>query len=238
MTEKKSVRVAAVQMAPDLETADGTLSKVLAAIADAAAKGARLVVFPETFVPWYPYFSFVHPPVMTGAEHVRLPGPIHHEKTTPHRGAGCGSVHAPRRRRAPRGAGQQIFDTDIGNDVDDVLALSMLHGSDRGACEILGVTVTKPDELAGLFVHVLDTFYGGPGIPIGFIRPSPGEETSKFLPLANVTDGGGLRYPHKLKRGSDAPEPTRLLRRLLARQPDNSVGPGAGGLFLEFRGVA
>ncbi len=83
MTEKRSVRVAAVQMAPDLETADGTLSKVLAAIAEAAAKGARLVVFPETFVPWYPYFSFVHPPVMTGAEHIRLydnavvvPGPV------------------------------------------------------------------------------------------------------------------------------------------------------------------
>jgi aliphatic nitrilase len=83
MTEKISVRVAAVQMAPDLETADGTLSKVLAAIAEAAAKGARLVVFPETFVPWYPYFSFVHAPVATGAEHIRLydnavvvPGPV------------------------------------------------------------------------------------------------------------------------------------------------------------------
>ena len=41
------------------------------------------MVFPETFVPWYPYFSFVHPPVLTGAEHIRLyenavvvPGPV------------------------------------------------------------------------------------------------------------------------------------------------------------------
>lgn len=134
---------------------------------------------------------------------------------------------------------QIIFDTDIGNDVDDVLALSMLHAlQSRGACEILGVTVTKPDELAGPFVDVLDTFYGRPGIPIGCIRPSPGEETSKFLPLANVTDGGRLRYPHKLKRGSDAPEPTRLLRRLLSRATGQLRGPGAGGLFLEFRGVA
>jgi nitrilase len=83
MAEKALVRVAAVQLAPDLETADGTVSKVLAAIAEAAGKGARLVVFPETFVPWYPYFSFVHPPVLTGAEHIRLyenavvvPGPV------------------------------------------------------------------------------------------------------------------------------------------------------------------
>jgi len=83
MTQKTSVRVAAVQLSPDLESADGTVSKVLAAIADASGKGAKLVVFPETFVPWYPYFSFVHPPVATGAEHIRLydnavvvPGPV------------------------------------------------------------------------------------------------------------------------------------------------------------------
>jgi nitrilase len=81
MAEK--VRVAAVQIAPDLETAGGTVAKVLGAIAEAAEKGAKLVVFPETFVPWYPYFSFVYPPVLTGAEHVRLyenavvvPGPV------------------------------------------------------------------------------------------------------------------------------------------------------------------
>jgi nitrilase len=77
------IRVAAVQIAPDLESGGGTLDRVLAAIGEAAGKGARLVVFPETFVPWYPYFSFVLPPVLTGGEHVRLyenavvvPGPV------------------------------------------------------------------------------------------------------------------------------------------------------------------
>jgi nitrilase len=81
MAEK--VRVAAVQIAPDLENAGGSVAKVLGAVAEAAEKGARLVVFPETFVPWYPYFSFVYPPVLTGAEHIRLyenavvvPGPV------------------------------------------------------------------------------------------------------------------------------------------------------------------
>jgi nitrilase len=83
MAEKASIRVAAVQIAPDLETPGGTVSKVLGAIAEAAEKGARLVVFPETLVPWYPYFSFVYAPVLTGAEHIRLyenavvvPGPV------------------------------------------------------------------------------------------------------------------------------------------------------------------
>jgi aliphatic nitrilase len=66
------IRVAAVQIAPDLDSQAGTMAKVLDAIAEAAGNGARMIVFPETFVPWYPYFSFVHPPVLTGAEHMRL----------------------------------------------------------------------------------------------------------------------------------------------------------------------
>ena len=116
-----------------------------------------------------------------------------------------------------------------------MLALSVLHALQaRGECEIIGVTVTKPDELAGPFVDALNTFYGCPGIPIGCIRPSPGEPAGKFLPLVNIKDGGKLRYPHKLIRGSDAPEPARLLRKILSRQPDNSVVLVQVGYFSNF----
>jgi Predicted amidohydrolase len=66
MTEKRIVRAAAVQIAPDLDTPTGTLDRVLAASAEAAGKGAQLAVFPETFVPWYPYFSFIRPPTAVG----------------------------------------------------------------------------------------------------------------------------------------------------------------------------
>jgi len=83
MVEKTVVRVAAVQIAPNLDSGERTLARVLAAADEAAAKGARLIVFPETFVPWYPYFSFVLPPVLSGGEHLRLydhavvvPGPV------------------------------------------------------------------------------------------------------------------------------------------------------------------
>nr|AEP68093.1 nitrilase [Cereibacter sphaeroides]QVV41488.1 nitrilase [synthetic construct] len=68
----KTVRAAAVQIAPDLASRAGTVERVLNAIAEAADKGAELIVFPETFVPWYPYFSFVLPPVQQGLEHLRL----------------------------------------------------------------------------------------------------------------------------------------------------------------------
>nr|AAR97404.1 nitrilase [uncultured organism] len=83
MTAKKIVRAAAVQLNPVLDSADGTLVKVLQAIADAAAQGVQLIVFPETVVPYYPYFSFVTPAVSMGAAHLKLyeqsptvPGPL------------------------------------------------------------------------------------------------------------------------------------------------------------------
>ncbi|GAB4068431.1 Nit6803 family nitriliase [Ancylobacter sonchi] len=72
MTENQTVRAAAVQIAPDLTSRAGTMDKVLNAVTEAAGRGAKLVVFPETFVPWYPYFSFVLPPVLSGREHLRL----------------------------------------------------------------------------------------------------------------------------------------------------------------------
>jgi hypothetical protein len=117
-----------------------------------------------------------------------------------------------------------IFDTDVGNDVDDVLALSVLHAlQSRGECELLAVTITKPDEYAGPFVNAVNTFYGRPEIPIGFTHSGLTNETSKFLPLAEAMDGKNLRYPHRLKRSSDAPEATALLRKILSGQTDHSV---------------
>ena len=128
-----------------------------------------------------------------------------------------------------------IFDTDVGNDVDDVLALSVLHAfQTRGECELLAVTITKPDELAGPFVDAVNTFYGRPGIPIGFTHARLTNEPSKFLPLAETKDGRKLRYPHRLKRSSDAPEATALLRKVLSRQPDHSVVLVQVGYFSNF----
>ncbi len=83
MTNLRTIRAAAVQISPDLGSLQGTLDRVLAAISEAASKGAELIVFPETFIPWYPYFSIVHGPAQIGDEHLRLyenavviPGPV------------------------------------------------------------------------------------------------------------------------------------------------------------------
>jgi nitrilase len=79
----KTIRAAAIQIAPDLNGASGTIDRMIAAMTEAADRGARLAVFPETFVPYYPYFSFIEPPFASGKAHqalyreaVAVPGPL------------------------------------------------------------------------------------------------------------------------------------------------------------------
>ena len=79
----KRIKAAAVQIAPDLASATGTIDRVCDAIDRAAAQGVELAVFPETFIPYYPYFSFVTPAVAMGRDHlllyeraVAVPGPV------------------------------------------------------------------------------------------------------------------------------------------------------------------
>ncbi|BCK74618.1 nitrilase [Acetobacter aceti NRIC 0242] len=78
------VRAAAIQISPVLgDDGLGTARKVCQAIRDAAEKSVKLAVFPETFVPYYPYFSFIQPAFCFGGEHLELyeravviPGPV------------------------------------------------------------------------------------------------------------------------------------------------------------------
>jgi len=67
-----TIRAAAIQIAPDLTSCEGTVDRVCRAISEAASRGVEMAVFPETFIPYYPYFSFVEPPVSAGKEHLRL----------------------------------------------------------------------------------------------------------------------------------------------------------------------
>ncbi|CAM3381440.1 Nit6803 family nitrilase [Zobellia roscoffensis] len=70
--KKPIVRGAAVQISPVLESKSGTLGKVADAIVEAGKNNADIVVFPETLVPNYPYFSFIKPAVSIRKDHTKL----------------------------------------------------------------------------------------------------------------------------------------------------------------------
>ena len=117
-----------------------------------------------------------------------------------------------------------IFDTDIGNDCDDVLALGVIHAlQSRGECELLAVTITKDHELAAPFTDCVNTFYRRGDVPIGVCRSGVTPEQGKFNGLAKATDDGKLRYPHDLLSGIEAPDAVDVLRAALAKADDGSV---------------
>ena len=119
-----------------------------------------------------------------------------------------------------------IFDTDMGNDIDDALALAMLHAMEsRGEVKILAVTVTKDNEWAAPYCDLVDTFYGRSRIPVGMVRDGKTPESSPMIegPANERTKDGAYVYPHALLHGADSENATMLLRKTLASQADHSV---------------
>jgi nitrilase len=72
VSKERRIRAAAVQLSPVLFSREGTTQKICLRIHEASQRGAELVVFPETVIPYYPYFSFIKAPVAMGADHLQL----------------------------------------------------------------------------------------------------------------------------------------------------------------------
>jgi inosine-uridine nucleoside N-ribohydrolase len=117
---------------------------------------------------------------------------------------------APRQPATP-----VIFDTDIGNDVDDCLALAMLHAfASRGEVRLAAVTITKDNPWASRLASAIDTFYGRPNVPIGVVHEG---QTRDDGYLKKALDAG--HYPYR-----DHPEDAVIvLRRVLESELDSSV---------------
>ena len=64
-----------------------------------------------------------------------------------------------------------ILDADIDSDVDDAEALAMLHTLHRKKqINFIGVIVTSDDPYAATCVSAINTYYGKPDLPIGFLK--------------------------------------------------------------------
>jgi inosine-uridine nucleoside N-ribohydrolase len=114
-----------------------------------------------------------------------------------------------------------IFDTDMGNDIDDALALAVIHALEsRGEAKLLAVTVTKDNAFAAPYCDIVNTFYRRGKIPIGVVR---GGKTPEDSPMIRVPVEVKPAYPHKLVDYRKAPEAVALIRRTLESQPDGSV---------------
>ena len=66
------IRAAAVQLSPVLYSREGTVERVVDKIGELARQDVQFSTFPETVVPYYPYFSFVQRPFEMRSQHLKL----------------------------------------------------------------------------------------------------------------------------------------------------------------------
>lgn len=118
-----------------------------------------------------------------------------------------------------------IFDTDVGNDIDDVLALQMLFNYEKeGKIDLLGITIGKCNPYSILYVDGYCHLNDRGDIPLGFAYNGVNPEDNKYLrpTLDTLIDGEKILYPQRNLNDS-LPEGYKLLRKLLSSQKDNSV---------------
>lgn len=119
-----------------------------------------------------------------------------------------------------------IFDTDMGNDIDDALALDMLFKyMDQGKVKLLGILNNKDSEYATRFLDLFSTWYGYPKIPIGQIHN--GVKLNDYVDYGkNVVDKNAQMakpYPYSIKDHQQLLSGEKLYRKILAGQADHSV---------------
>jgi inosine-uridine nucleoside N-ribohydrolase len=121
-----------------------------------------------------------------------------------------------------------VLDTDLGNDVDDAMALAVVHAlENRNECKLLAITTTKDNPYVAPMIDLLNTFYGRPEIPIAVVKNGMTKDDGKYnrQVLELKDDEGKPRYPRTLtpEAAANLPDAVPFLRKLLANEPDNSV---------------
>ncbi|HEY4075167.1 MAG TPA: nitrilase-related carbon-nitrogen hydrolase [Herbaspirillum sp.] len=72
MSKMTIVKAAAVQISPVLYSREKTVEKIIQKIIELGRLGVQFATFPETIVPYYPYFAAVQAPYAVSAEYHRL----------------------------------------------------------------------------------------------------------------------------------------------------------------------
>ncbi len=112
-----------------------------------------------------------------------------------------------------------IFDTDMGPDIDDALALAMVHEyANRGMAQLAAVTLSRNSDTGARYNDAVNTFYCRPNIPIGVYRGSTPHDGSEDGFTRDMIG----RYPYNLDM-STVREGHLVMRDVLEAAPDNSV---------------
>ncbi|MEA4917954.1 nucleoside hydrolase [Proteiniphilum sp.] len=119
-----------------------------------------------------------------------------------------------------------IFDTDMGNDVDDALALDMLYKyTDQDRINLLGIPTNKRSPYCVEYIDIMNNWYGYPDIPVGIVvNGSEKDNEDNFVrKVSQMEKDGKPAFERSIKNYETLPTSVSLYRKLLASQEDHSV---------------
>ena len=117
-----------------------------------------------------------------------------------------------------------IYETDMGGDIDDALALDMLYKyADMGLIRLLGVSTNHNTPHSIEFLDLMNTWYGYPELPMGKIAVSNYEWNGFARKTCLYQENGTSPFKRTHQDYGAIPEAPVFYRKLLAQQPDHSV---------------
>lgn len=129
-----------------------------------------------------------------------------------------------------------ILDTDMGNDIDDAIALDMLYTCiDSGYVNLLAIMVNKDDApYPAAFIDITNTFYGHK-IPIGVVcggTAGSGDAVNFARLVSEMTyPTGDPLFERSDNYLRELPCATELYRKALSEAADNSVVIASIGFY-------
>lgn len=120
-----------------------------------------------------------------------------------------------------------IFETDMGNDVDDALALDLLYKyADEKKINLLAIGINKEGKYPAVYIDILNNWYGHK-VPIGIIHSGADCENdavnyAKVVSLMKRPNGK-FAFKRSIKNYDALPTVPELYRKILSQQPDHSV---------------
>jgi hypothetical protein len=128
-----------------------------------------------------------------------------------------------------------IFDSGMGNRIDEALALALLYGFDgKNEARVISLSVSKPNLKSAALCEAIGRFYGGAAsgafgavgrtLPVGLAEDGRLPEDTPMLtaPLSRKNEEGKPLYSHGIERLTDTAEVRALIRNALSQQPDQS----------------
>lgn len=122
-----------------------------------------------------------------------------------------------------------IFDTDIGCDCDDSVALAVaLELMNAGECQLLAVTSCTMHEAAGGCIEAILRYYGQPDIPVGSFHAEDGFEKNEWHDVYASTVA--MKYENRYRRGEHYENSVKLLRKVLANAEEKVTIVATGAM--------